>query len=643
MNDEIRININSNTTREIQDLVRTIESLTDSLSVLHSELSNSSSVWSILDSGLNTSIGLFAILIAQDFSLRNIPVNIKEISAAVSVMSSKKGLVGLFGGALKALPFIGVAAGLVWLTSTIFNFRNGMEEGSEEVLAFTDRLNQLKDRADHLNERLANNGSHVAELNRLYQEGAIDANDLTIALEANERQLERLRDEREENYVQMLRMNVAVRTHGLSYDMLNDKQKAFVDRGVSYWQTYYGKSTEIFRKIGTENTISLDTVIANQNANRKATEKWQDDLVLLYARYGAEVAEKLRAKGESGMGIVRQMAEDVANSYGTLEENTKEELRAMEDNSYSAATTIANNLTDGVDIASRGMTLRLGEGADEVVALIEELGRHAPDTLQNGLIAADFPGMGEMIPAGLRRGIRNGEQWAVDAIEEAAKKLGLTVEEVLAINSPSRVFMGYGENVMEGLELGIKALSDRPVDVLERLASLMSRVHLKSKPTYQSIGRDLMAGLNLGLLNGEEQVMNTANRIANNITRTMRQAMQINSPSRVMREEIGRFIPEGVAAGIDKYADAATDSVYKLADDLVKVNFPTLNDVINMGPSLTLSGVGSSSSVTTDNSYVVNNQGLFDGAVINWHGEEDIRRTMEKINFAMERDRARLW
>ena len=40
---------------------------------------------------------------------------------------------------------------------------------------------------------------------------------------------------------------------------------------------------------------------------------------------------------------------------------------------------------------------------------------------------------------------------------------------------------------------------------------------------------------------------------------------------------------------------------------------------------------------------VLNNQGLFDGATINWHGEEDIRRTMEKMARATQADSARMW
>ena len=67
--------------------------------------------------------------------------------------------------------------------------------------------------------------------------------------------------------------------------------------------------------------------------------------------------------------------------------------------------------------------------------------------------------------------------------------------------------------------------------------------------------------------------------------------------------------------------------------------------MIGMGPSLRLAGIGASSggSINNDNKRIINNQGLFDGATINWHGEEDIRRTMEKIARATQEDSARMW
>ena len=61
--------------------------------------------------------------------------------------------------------------------------------------------------------------------------------------------------------------------------MLNDTQRNFIDQAVSQWQSYFDKSTEMFRKVGQSNTQTLEEIIEYQNANYKATGQWQGDIL----------------------------------------------------------------------------------------------------------------------------------------------------------------------------------------------------------------------------------------------------------------------------------------------------------------------------------------------------------------------------
>jgi|GEM_PF-2434874 len=70
------------------------------------------------------------------------------------------------------------------------------------------------------------------------------------------------------------------------------------------------------------------------------------------------------------------------------------------------------------------------------------------------------------------------------------------------------------------------------------------------RDSFHFAGLNAMRGLNQGLLNGRAQVMNTARNIANDVAKTMRQALDINSPSRVMME-IGKFAGEGLEIGLN--------------------------------------------------------------------------------------------
>lgn len=61
-------------------------------------------------------------------------------------------------------------------------------------------------------------------------------------------------------------------------------------------------------------------------------------------------------------------------------------------------------------------------------------------------------------------------------------------------------------------------------------------------------------------------VIAKAKSIANSITKTIKSALSIHSPSRVMRDEIGKWIPLGMAEGIDKYVDTVKLAALKMAE-----------------------------------------------------------------------------
>ena len=89
---------------------------------------------------------------------------------------------------------------------------------------------------------------------------------------------------------------------------------------------------------------------------------------------------------------------------------------------------------------------------------------------------------------------------------------------------------------------------------------------LQSK--FRTLGEQIIEGLRLGMISRTPALLAEADRIANQITARIQRALRYNSPSRVMRDRVGKSIPEGIAVGISKYSDAAMDSIDKLGKDL---------------------------------------------------------------------------
>ena len=352
--------------------------------------------------------------------------------------------------------------------------------------------------------------------------------------------------------------------------------------------------------------------------NQRVMGKWADNVNALTGRVSNEMLDYIRSLGPEHAHLVQEMVK--------MSDAELRELEAVFRNNCQVAASAA---LAGIDDAQIPM---------EVANLIFESERSMNDAIRD----ADFANLGLNLAEGLRDGIREGEELVgtgAAALLREAEEAARTEAET---SSPSKVFDRIGGDLTSGLVQGLKRLQDRPTTQLQRLAQSMQHVYNRSERDYTTIGRNIMSGLNQGLLNGESGVMSTARRIALNIARTMRDALDINSPSRVMREQIGRFIPEGVAAGIDKYADAVIDSVYKLSDDLINLNLPSVQSMIGLDPRMGRSGVMASTS-SHDNRVVYNNSGLFEGATINWNNEQDIRRTMEKMAWMTEREKARMW
>lgn len=65
-----------------------------------------------------------------------------------------------------------------------------------------------------------------------------------------------------------------------------------------------------------------------------------------------------------------------------------------------------------------------------------------------------------------------------------------------------------------------------------------------------SIGESIANGVAEGILKKKRNAENAAKNMADSVVRKAKGALQINSPSRVMRDQVGRAIPEGMEAGI---------------------------------------------------------------------------------------------
>ena len=78
-----------------------------------------------------------------------------------------------------------------------------------------------------------------------------------------------------------------------------------------------------------------------------------------------------------------------------------------------------------------------------------------------------------------------------------------------------------------------------------------------------------MVGLANGINANAGYAYNAARHVANQVAATIRSALSIHSPSRVMRDEVGKYIPQGIAVGIEADSKKAYKAMSNLAAGLV--------------------------------------------------------------------------
>lgn len=94
--------------------------------------------------------------------------------------------------------------------------------------------------------------------------------------------------------------------------------------------------------------------------------------------------------------------------------------------------------------------------------------------------------------------------------------------------------------------------------------------NIKSIPgSVRSIGQNIVAGLWNGINDKFEWLTRQIKSFASNVTGSLKKFFGIKSPSRVMRDQVGKYLAQGIAVGIDENRDAVNEAFNSLKADLM--------------------------------------------------------------------------
>ena len=125
------------------------------------------------------------------------------------------------------------------------------------------------------------------------------------------------------------------------------------------------------------------------------------------------------------------------------------------------------------------------------------------------------------------------------------------------------------------LQSGIKLIGQLAAGLIQAIPQLISKiptiisniVSAFGKHGWRSIGSDIISGIANGIVAGVGAIAEAAKNAAKSALDAAKNFLGINSPSKVMREEVGRWIPAGVAEGVKENAKTITKAMEDLARD----------------------------------------------------------------------------
>ena len=197
------------------------------------------------------------------------------------------------------------------------------------------------------------------------------------------------------------------------------------------------------------------------------------------------------------------------------------------------------------------------------------------------------------------------------AVTSAWESVKSTVSAV--VDALVGFFTGTVPNAINTLVTGIKSIPDKVVSIFQNIS-------------WGEIGSNIISGIARGISNGASAIVSAARSAAQAALNAAKRFLGIASPSKVMRDQVGKFIPEGMAVGIEANTKPLQDAMHGLSD----LTTSTAQEDIARGAKATGIPVSTTGNVYGNSTFTFN---IY--ASDNMDVDELAETVMQKIQFAV--------
>lgn len=284
------------------------------------------------------------------------------------------------------------------------------------------------------------------------------------------------------------------------------------------------------------------------------------------------------------------LAAGALSIVGTLAEGIAELLPMVADTAASLAVSLADGLTESlpniIPVAIETIST-LVENLTENANTIIDAGIQIILALGDGLIAA-LPQLIETVPQiviNIANVINDNAPKLVDTALYLITRLAVGLVQAiptLVVNIPKIIeaivaaFMAFqwlnlGKQLIDGVANGVKKAGESMATAAKNAFSKFKAKITGSEVATElkNIGKYIIDGIVGGIKNSLSKIANIAGKIKDTLLSKLKGLFKIASPSKLMKEEVGAYIGEGIAVGIEESGQMAVDAAETVANGII--------------------------------------------------------------------------
>lgn len=226
--------------------------------------------------------------------------------------------------------------------------------------------------------------------------------------------------------------------------------------------------------------------------------------------------------------------------------------------------------------------------------LFSNLGNNIMNILSDlkNFISEIFMGIVEAIKGNLSQAYNNVVNWASQMTSKAREAGSNFLKNVISAiqNLPSKVWSYLSQTISKAVTF-VSQFGQKATQAARNFTTNIVNGVRNIPNQMLSIGRNIVQGIWRGISGAAGWLRSQISNFASGIINGFKSAFKINSPSKIMRDIIGKGIVEGIGVGIDNEEDSLLTKADKLAGSVVDVmsgNIATTN-LLNTAKNLTTS------------------------------------------------------